>query len=124
MRISDWSSDVCSSDLFSPGFAVGGRRPAAGAGYDRRDLDQFHAAARRLWLGNTGAADSVHGVYGHGDPRFATEPVMNVSPVELIEVGPRGGLQNESVPVTTATTPQPVHTRPAPGPPSTELTPL
>src|SRR3546814_9693055 len=114
MRISDWSSDVCSSDLFSPGFAVGGRRPAAGAGYDRRDLDQFHAAARRLWLGNTGAADSVHGVYGHGDHRFATEPVMNVSPdrlrgksepvmnvspVELIEVGPRDGLQNESVPV-------------------------
>src|SRR3546814_5708283 len=125
MRISDWSSDVCSSDLavclgalgrcgrvaglclaagrFSPGFAVGGRRPAAGAGYDWRDLDQFHAAARRLWLGNTGAADSVHGVYGHGDHRFATEPVMNVSPVELIEVGPRDGLQNESVPVDTAT---------------------
>src|SRR3546814_19049398 len=77
MRISDWSSDVCSSDLFSPGFAVGGRRPAAGAGYDRRDLDQFHAAARRLWLGNTGAADSVHGVYGHGDHRFATEPVID-----------------------------------------------
>src|SRR3546814_3834085 len=28
---------------------------------------------------------------------------MNVSPVELIEVGPRDGLQNESVPVDTAT---------------------
>src|SRR3546814_14349 len=73
------------------------------SGYEWRDLDQFHAAARRLWLGNTGAADSVHGVYGHGDHRCATEPVMNVSPVELIEVGPRDGLQNESVPVDTAT---------------------
>src|SRR3546814_16670230 len=46
---------------------------------------------------------SVQGVYGHGDHRLATEPVMNGSPVELIEVGPRDGLQNEAVPVDTAT---------------------
>src|SRR3546814_21197812 len=36
MRISDWSSDVCSSDLESASYAQGGRGPALGLAHAER----------------------------------------------------------------------------------------
>src|SRR3546814_1620927 len=49
MRISDWSSDVCSSDLQAPGGVVGGRPPGL----------EFARGVDVLALGVDGAAEFV-----------------------------------------------------------------
>src|SRR3546814_2202929 len=54
MRISDWSSDVCSSDLAVPG-AAAGRAGAAGAAARRRAADRAAGRRRR----HSGAAGAV-----------------------------------------------------------------
>src|SRR3546814_20679135 len=60
MRISDWSSDVCSSDLWHGGHGHGLRRIHADNGQDTRRLDGEHA-----WNGRPGRRR-----YGrHGDGR-------------------------------------------------------
>src|SRR3546814_18919793 len=59
MRISDWSSDVCSSDLAGPDFpaAVRGRRPPAAAGGQPRA-----AAPDARYLTAAGAHSGATGI--------------------------------------------------------------
>src|SRR3546814_10234959 len=58
MRISDWSSDVCSSDLFSlrPQFGPGAIHPAnaGGPGVDQLTVNCFSKPATRRILRNAG----------------------------------------------------------------------
>src|SRR3546814_12419157 len=68
MRISDWSSDVCSSDLARPGARRGLRQhgPAqpGGAGLGARSADAGGAAVRQV---------AIHG-HREGNPRRRTRP--------------------------------------------------
>src|SRR3546814_16240703 len=50
MRIIDWSSDVCSSDLFDPAIAARMRRLRPGQGLRLVDEDGQETAARVAWI--------------------------------------------------------------------------
>src|SRR3546814_6502943 len=65
MRISDWSSDVCSSDLLSRAIILGKRfrapawRPASGAG-DNPDLEQCSGFVLQIIFAMTHAGPGTH----------------------------------------------------------------
>src|SRR3546814_5039375 len=63
MRISDWSSDVCSSDLVGSDALTKALEPAAGAG--RIDLRGLASSRFRKLLGNRGGK----GIDGRGSHR-------------------------------------------------------
>src|SRR3546814_19975966 len=48
MRISDWSSDVCSSDLLRPLYPADGTLPVPGVGNDKLDLRSKRKRRLRL----------------------------------------------------------------------------
>src|SRR3546814_2089530 len=58
MRISDWSSDVCSSDLLSTR-SEGGARPAASGGARRRRRPRAGAECRRIGRHDRGGAPAA-----------------------------------------------------------------
>src|SRR3546814_20898083 len=62
MRISDWSSDVCSSDLFDNVLigAAGADRLTGGAGIDTADYSASGAAVSAV-LGGTGSGGDAQG---------------------------------------------------------------
>src|SRR3546814_3587573 len=62
MRISDWSSDVCSSDL------AAGRRTGEGRGMARGGAALSVGASGARYAGDGGAAFSPAGPEGTGDP--------------------------------------------------------
>src|SRR3546814_1499881 len=64
MRISDWSSDVCSSDLPAPAAAVGGKRAvdAHATGRQRIREAQLDAPVEAQHLGLAGRREAVEGV--------------------------------------------------------------
>src|SRR3546814_2501270 len=74
MRISDWSSDVCSSDLILTGLLEVGRmtRTAVGMGYDVHRL----VAGKPLWIGGIEIAHS-HGLEGHSDADVALHAITD-----------------------------------------------
>src|SRR3546814_11217948 len=61
MRISDWSSDVCSSDLFSMGLT----EPDAGSNslevrtFARRDGNGWRVNGRKIWITGVPQADKM-----------------------------------------------------------------
>src|SRR3546814_9078074 len=57
MRISDWSSDVCSSDLGDAANVAVGVGTEPGVDGSRRGVDSGHATARLAVDGREGAAD-------------------------------------------------------------------
>src|SRR3546814_153082 len=74
MRISDWSSDVCSSDLVPPAFLIGG----AGRLTRKKGWDVLITAFRgaelpsdaRLWLFGSGSAEKELHRLARGDSRI------------------------------------------------------
>src|SRR3546814_10100502 len=67
MRISDWSSDVCSSDLIeAPDLALGGAGAGGDAGVLALRVDADHRAVDGQQIGNDGAYALAAARRGHG----------------------------------------------------------
>src|SRR3546814_14652965 len=88
MRISDWSSDVCSSDL--PPFARGTRRrwPPSARSNRRQRLSRPPAATKRLDAGDRSAPVGRDLLAGHG--RSSAKPGGVPAPAAL-EIPPLQG---------------------------------
>src|SRR3546814_1828880 len=89
MRISDWSSDVCSSDLTAPGHAAKeSERPSMSIEQHLLALTRIGPDVRRARCAET----SVRNLYPH---RLAGDLYILVAPVELISLARMEGHRDE-----------------------------
>src|SRR3546814_16686834 len=92
MRISDWSSDVCSSDLRSRAVRGDLRQEGAGERESARDMDVEH----RLEIGGRHRVerllDSVAGVVAQN--RYRTMPIGHARGEALSQIGRPSGWEN------------------------------
>src|SRR3546814_9937884 len=71
MRISDWSSDVCSSDLFAD-------RHRAAQRVEHADLHRFGAAAARRFVLLAACADHPHAGEQRADQHLPLKPLAHI----------------------------------------------
>src|SRR3546814_7225807 len=71
MRISDWSSDVCSSDLFAD-------RHRAAQRVEHADLHRFGAAAARRFVLLAACADHRHAGEQRADQHLPLKPLAHI----------------------------------------------
>src|SRR3546814_18094068 len=91
MRISDWSSDVCSSDLrlLARRLGAGVERRGGRRGADRRDMDETRGAGCRRRLGDPARALMVD--RGEGRLDFLVKDAEQIDHVvRLVERPPDG----------------------------------
>src|SRR3546814_6258072 len=93
MRISDWSSDVCSSDLLAAETLIPAER---GAARGQSGFDRLASSVARIWSAKTSrSAPICCGVAGASIRSYQDSPNARVSvlptPAVIEQIGDRGG---------------------------------